>query len=146
LQHAQANLDSKYRRNIYCQIDIGSSKVISSFFHSRSMAGQTADDSGEPKIRQAACRGCYTVWMNSNPATRFKRALTKADLTAIQERNADSPDVRALMWDVARLRALALRTHDYFRQGSSSTSLILADSLRAMFQAEPVILEQGTLP
>jgi hypothetical protein len=35
--------------------------------------------------------------MNSNPAMRFKPALTKDDLTAIQERSADSPDVRALL-------------------------------------------------
>jgi hypothetical protein len=97
------------------------------------------------KIRQAACHGCYTVWMNSIPATRFKRALTKDDLKAIQDRNADSPDVRALLWEVARLRALALRTHDYFRQGSSSTSLILAKSLRTMLEAEPVIQEQPKL-
>jgi len=47
---------------------------------------------------------------------RFKPALTKYDLTAIQGRSADSPDVRALLWEVARLRALALPTHDYFRQ------------------------------
>ena len=57
---------------------------------------------------------------------RFKRALKKDDLKAIQDRNPDSPDVRALLWEVARLRALALRTHDYLRQGSSSTALILA--------------------
>lgn len=71
---------------------------------------------------------------------RFKRELTKEDLQAIQERGADSPDVRALLWEVARLRALALRTHDYFRQGSSSTSMILTDSLRTMLEAESVIL------
>lgn len=97
------------------------------------------------KIRQAACHGCYTVWMNSIPATRFKRALTKDALKAIQDRNPDSPDVRALLWEVARLRALALRTHDYFRQGSSSTSLILAESLWTMLEAEPVIQEQPKL-
>jgi hypothetical protein len=83
--------------------------------------------------------------MNSNPVMRFKPALTKGDLTAIQERSADSPDVRALLWEVARLRALALRTHDYFRQGSSSTALILADSLRTMLDDEPVIQEQSKL-
>jgi hypothetical protein len=53
--------------------------------------------------------------MSKNPAMRFKPALTKDDLTAIQERSADSPDVRALLWEVARLRALALRTHDRVR-------------------------------
>jgi hypothetical protein len=83
--------------------------------------------------------------MNSNPATRFKPALTKDDLTAIQERSADSPDVRALLWEVARLRALALRTHDYFRQGSSSTAVILADSMRTLLEDEPAIQEQSKL-
>jgi hypothetical protein len=76
---------------------------------------------------------------------RFKLALTKDDFTAIQERSVDSPDVRALLWEVARLRALALRTHDYFRQGSSSTALILADSLRTMLEDEPVIQDQSRL-
>jgi len=75
---------------------------------------------------------------------RFKRALTKDDLKGIQDRNPDSPDVRALLWVVARLRALALRTHDYFRQGSS-TALILADSLRTMLEDERVIQEQSRL-
>ena len=83
--------------------------------------------------------------MNSNPAMRFKPALTKDDLKAIQDRSPDSPHVRALLWEVARLRALALRTHDYFRQGSSSTALILADSLRTMLEDEPVIQEQSRL-
>lgn len=83
--------------------------------------------------------------MSKNPAMRFKPALTKDDLTAIQERSADSPDVRALLWEVARLRALALQTHDYFRQGSSSTALILADSLRTLLEDEPVIQEQSKL-
>jgi len=83
--------------------------------------------------------------MNSNPAVRFKRALTKADLTEIQERSVDSPDMRAVLWEVARLRALALQTHDYLRQGSSSTALILAESLYTMLEDEPMIQEQKTL-
>ena len=83
--------------------------------------------------------------MNSTLATRFKRALMKADWRAIQDRNPDSHDVRALLYEVAQLRALALRTQDCFRQGASSTLLILAESRRALLQDEPVILEQGTL-
>lgn len=83
--------------------------------------------------------------MNSTPAMRFKSALTKDDLKTIQDRNPDSADVRTLLWEVARLRALALRTHDYFRQGSSSTALILADSLRTMIEDEPVVNEQTKL-
>jgi hypothetical protein len=46
---------------------------------------------------------------------------------------------------VERLRALALRTHDYFRQGSSSTAPILAYSLCTMLEDEPVIQEQSRL-
>jgi len=83
--------------------------------------------------------------MNSIPAMWFKRALTKDDLKAIQDPNPDSPDVRALLWEVARLCALALRTHDYFRQGLSSTALILADTLRTMIEDEPVVKEQARL-
>ena len=44
--------------------------------------------------------------MISNPAMRFEPALTKGDSTAIQERGADSADMRALLWEVARLRAM----------------------------------------
>jgi hypothetical protein len=48
---------------------------------------------------------------------------------------------------VARLRALALalRMHDHFRQGSSSTAPILAYSLCTMLDDEPVIQEQSRL-
>jgi hypothetical protein len=88
---------------------------------------------------------CYTVCMNSKSAMRFKPALTKGDLKEIQDRNSASPDVRELLWEVARLRALVLRTHDYFRQGSSSTALILAESLREMLEDEPVVQEQQRL-
>jgi len=83
--------------------------------------------------------------MNSTFAMRFKPALTKDELTTMRERNSDSPDVRALLWEVARLRALALRTHDYFRQASSSMAPILADSLRTMLEDEPVVKEQTKL-
>jgi len=76
---------------------------------------------------------------------RFKPALTKDYLTATQKRSANSHDVRSLLWEVARLRALALRTHDYFRQGSSSTALILADSPRMVLEEEPGIQEQSQL-
>ncbi|WP_183551201.1 hypothetical protein [Massilia aurea] len=76
---------------------------------------------------------------------RFKPELTNDDLKAIYDRNPGSSDVRALLWEVARLRALALPAHDYFCQGSSSTALILADSLRTMLENKLVIHEQSRL-
>lgn len=39
---------------------------------------------------------------------RFKAKLTRADLKAIQDRN-ESEDVKTLLWEIARLQALALR-------------------------------------
>jgi len=75
----------------------------------------------------------------------FKPPLTRVDLVAIQERNLDSPDVRALLWEVKRLRALALRTHDLLRQGSSSTGAMIANSLRTTLEDEPAVKEQPQL-
>lgn len=73
---------------------------------------------------------------------RFKPALTKEDLKAIQERFADSAALLALLWEVARLRALTLRTNDYFRQGSSSAAFVTAESLRTMLEEGQVMQEQ----
>jgi len=39
---------------------------------------------------------------------RFKAKLTRTELQAIQARN-ESEDVKILLWEIARLRALALR-------------------------------------
>jgi len=61
--------------------------------------------------------------MNSNSCSWFKPALTKKDLMAIQERGAGSPDVRALLWEVARLRTGAAHAR-LFPAG------VIADRLR----------------
>jgi hypothetical protein len=73
----------------------------------------------------------------------MKEPLTRAQLLAIQERGKSDPDVRALLWEVFRLRALALRTHDYVRQApTSSTGHMLAERLQAELDEEPVVKEQ----
>lgn len=73
----------------------------------------------------------------------FKPPLSKDTLREIQDRNPDSADVRALLWEVKRLRALVLRSHDYFRQShTSSTALMLAAALRRDLEEEPVVVEQ----
>lgn len=77
---------------------------------------------------------------------RFKEPLTREQLKAIQDRSLGSPDTQALLWEVARLRALTLRAHDYFRQvPTSSTARMLAERLTEELDAEPVIKEQPTL-
>lgn len=76
----------------------------------------------------------------------MKDPLTRDDLIAIQDRNPDSVDVRALLWEVKRMRALLLRSHDYFRQApASQTASIMADTLRGLLEEEPVVKEQPRL-
>jgi hypothetical protein len=72
--------------------------------------------------------------------------LTKADLLAIQERS-DSPDTRALLWEIRRLRALVLRTNDMVRLMDSrgGPAGILLESMRMTLKDEPVVLEQKKL-
>lgn len=77
---------------------------------------------------------------------RFKRKLTRAELQTIQARN-DSEDVKTLLWEVARLRALALRV-DQLQASlgnlAGGPGLILS-ALRAELQDEPCITEQVRL-
>lgn len=72
--------------------------------------------------------------------------LTRVELHIIRDRNRGDGDVEALLWEVARLRALVLRSHDYLRQPpSSATSLMMAEGLTRTLDAEPAVLEQPRL-
>lgn len=73
--------------------------------------------------------------------------LTRAELTAIRERS-DSPDVRTLLWEIKRQRALILRTNDMVRlmDSTGGPAGILLEALRQDLKNEPVVLEQGSLP
>ncbi|MFK3738942.1 hypothetical protein [Massilia sp. TN1-12] len=78
--------------------------------------------------------------MNDRPA------LTREDLKAIHDRNRGDEDVVALLWEIHRLRALALRSHDFFRQPpTSTTGTIMAQSLFRLLEEEPVVKEQPKL-
>jgi len=77
--------------------------------------------------------------LHSDATTRFYPAFTKGNLTPIQERRIGLSYVRMLLWEMVRFRVLALRTQGYFRPSSSSTVLILVDSLRMMLDDELVI-------
>jgi hypothetical protein len=80
------------------------------------------------------------------PAEPMKPPLTREQLEAIQARNTYSTDVRTLLWEIKRLRALTLRTHDYLRQdATSSMGLVMAERLRRDLDAEPCVKEQTKL-
>lgn len=69
--------------------------------------------------------------------------LTRADLVAIQDRNPGSSDVRALLWEVKRLRALVLRADQLTKVLSNigrSQGMVL-DGLRAELEGEPCVAE-----
>jgi hypothetical protein len=86
--------------------------------------------------------------MNSGPHMRFKPPLTRADLVAIQERNPESADVRALLWEVKRFRALALYVDQLQRilgtlPGPQGDVL---QAIRAQLESEPCVKEFPRLP
>ncbi len=74
---------------------------------------------------------------------RFKASLTKEDLRAVQERNKDVADVKALLWEIARLRSVILQADQLQRligtllgpQGQ------VLESMREVLLKEPCVLE-----
>jgi len=72
--------------------------------------------------------------------------LSRETLIAICDRNRGHEDVAALLWEVKRMRALLLRSHDYLRVApTSSTAQIVGEGLRRDLNKEPVVMEQPTL-
>lgn len=78
----------------------------------------------------------------------FKPALTKHDLLAIQNRNMSNSDVRGLLWEIKRLRAMVLRSDQLQRAlgplGGGPGAIL--DAMRLDLQVEPCVLEQVFLP
>jgi hypothetical protein len=86
--------------------------------------------------------------MNSDPQIRFKPPLSRADLVAIQERTPESADVRALLWEVKRFRALAPYVDQLQRilgtlPGPQGDVL---QAIRAQIGEEPCVKELPRLP
>ncbi|MGJ9420483.1 hypothetical protein ACHAC9_22405 [Massilia sp. CMS3.1] len=78
---------------------------------------------------------------------RFKDPLTKAALQEIQDRAAD-PDVRALLWEVARLRSLVLYADQLQRMLTTlpGPQGAILDALREKLRDEPCVKEFPRLP
>jgi len=79
---------------------------------------------------------------------RFKPPLTRSDLVAIQERNPESADVRTLLCEVKRFRALALYVDQLQRilgtlPGPQGDVL---QAIRAQLEDEPCVKEFPRLP
>lgn len=74
---------------------------------------------------------------------RFRAPLTKDDLRAIQDRNMASTDVRALLWEIARLRSMVLQADQLQRllgalPGPQGQVLV---SLQESLKVEPCVQE-----
>ena len=79
---------------------------------------------------------------------QFKPPLTQDTLREIQTRNLESADVRALLWEIKRLRALALYMDQLQRMigtlpGQQGDVL---EILRRMLTEEPCVKEFPRLP
>jgi hypothetical protein len=64
---------------------------------------------------------------------RFRPSLTKAELSAIKDRR-DAADIPALLWDIARLRAVALRADQFLhglgpKYGANMVAQLLREEL-----------------
>lgn len=78
---------------------------------------------------------------------RFKDPLTKASLQEIQERNPD-PDVRTLLWEVARLRSMLLYADQLQRMLTTlpGPQGAILETLRDKLKDEPCLKEFPRLP
>ncbi len=78
---------------------------------------------------------------------RFKDPLTKEVLQEIQDRNLD-PDVRALLWEVARLRSLVLYADQLQRMLPTlpGPQGAILETLREKLANEPCVKEFPRLP
>jgi hypothetical protein len=77
--------------------------------------------------------------------TRHRAPLTRETLHAIGERNRGNADIQALLWEIHRLRAIALRADQLLRSmpGSEVGTLgMLVGALRRELDGEPAVLEQ----
>lgn len=71
----------------------------------------------------------------------FKSPLTRQRLREIGV-NKDASDINELLWEIKRLRALALKFDQVHRNITASGGMgILLESLRADLRIEPCVLE-----
>lgn len=77
----------------------------------------------------------------------FRAPLTKADLHAIGQRQ-DAADINALLWEIARLRAIVLRADQLQRSLGSlgGGAGVVLNALRLDLQDEPCVAEQSRVP
>ncbi|USX25768.1 hypothetical protein NHH73_24845 [Oxalobacteraceae bacterium OTU3CINTB1] len=76
----------------------------------------------------------------------FRPPLTAVELRDIGLRR-DPADIIRLLWEIKRLRAIALRAHQYqltARGGIGGSDLVL-NALRRELEGEPVVAEQAPL-
>ncbi|HBI67801.1 MAG TPA: hypothetical protein DDZ22_01905 [Massilia sp.] len=78
----------------------------------------------------------------------FKPPLTREQLVEIQDRNPGSADVRALLWEVKRMRALVLYADQLQRMLGTlpGPQGAILDTLREKLKGEPCVSEFPRLP
>lgn len=78
----------------------------------------------------------------------FKEPIPTDQLRMIQERNRDSADVRALLWEIKRMRATLLYADQLQRElpTMAGPQGAILETLRAKLKGEPCVKEFPRLP
>lgn len=87
------------------------------------------------------------------PGQRFRVPLTSVEMRAMYQRNR-TPEVRALLWEVARLQAIVRRANQlaacfplYDNHATASSFHIILEALRRELAVEPCIhIEAPAIP
>jgi hypothetical protein len=79
---------------------------------------------------------------------RFKPPLNRDSLREIQDRNPESADVRALLWEIKRMRATLLYADQLQRMLTTlpGPQGAILDTLREKLKDEPCVTEFPRLP
>jgi hypothetical protein len=78
----------------------------------------------------------------------MRPALTKDQLSEIQKRRIDDPDVIALLWEIKRLRATVLEADTFVRHLETGSTMRdqMRGFLRATLDKEPCVREFPKMP
>jgi hypothetical protein len=82
--------------------------------------------------------------VSSKASQRHRPLLTRQRLHAIGELNRGNADVQALLWEIHRLRAIALRAEQLLRSMPNAVDTVglVANALRNQLDGEPAVVEQ----
>ena len=126
-----------------CCVDHSSRGFVGSLSHLEMMTARPW-----PALRRDSFALLYWINIQYRCLMGFKPPLPTDELRQIQERNPDSADVRALLWEIKRMRATLLYADQLQRMLTtlSGPQGAILDTLRDKLKDEPCVKEFPRLP